>query len=264
MRMRRKTWIVTVATVSVLAAIGLASCTSTRSPAAASPDAVANGVTQVNVTSQQEGIWASGEGKVTVIPDVATVNLGIEAQDTSVASAQSQAAEAMDKVMEALADSGVAKKDIQTQYFNIHRVTRWDGEDQREVTIGYRVSNMVSAKIRNMDGVGSVIDAVVTAGGDLVRVNGVSFSVEDPSAYHGEAREKAMADAKARAEDLAGLAGVRLGRATFVSESSYQPGPIYRQMAAPAFDSADGAATSISAGETDIILSVQVIYDILD
>ncbi len=262
--MGKKVLSITVAVVAAVAIVGLASCNSAPAPAVASPDAVAGGVTQVNVASQQEGIWASGEGKVTVTPDVATVNLGIEAQDTSVASAQTQAAEAMDRVMKALADNGVAKKDIQTQYFNIYQVTRWDREKEEEVVTGYRVSNMVSAKIRNMDQVGSVIDAVVRAGGDLVRVNGVRFSVDDPSAYHGEAREKAMADARAKAEDLARLAGVTLGKPTYISETSFGPPvPIYAPGAAFERAVAD-TATSISAGETDIVLNVQVIYDILD
>ena len=93
------------------------------------------GCSTVNLTGQQEGIVVSGEGKVSVVPDVATVNMGIEAEDTTVAAAQNQAATAMEMVMVALTDNGVAEEDIQTQYFNIYRVTRWYDETWEEVVI---------------------------------------------------------------------------------------------------------------------------------
>jgi len=217
---------------------------------------------RVNFSSQQEGLWVSGSGKVSVVPDIAVLRLGIEAQETSVAEAQLQAAGAMEAVMAVLADSGVAEKDIQTQYFNIHRVTRWDDNKRQEVVIGYRVTNMVSARIRDMDGVGAVIDAVAAAGGDLTRIDGVSFSVEDPSNYHDEAREKAMADARAKAEQLAELAGVKLGRPIYISESAYIPSPVYRQ---PMYEQAVGVSmpeTAISPGEMEISLNVQLAYAI--
>jgi len=220
------------------------------------------GCSTVNLTGQQEGIMVSGEGKVSVVPDVATVNLGIEAEDTTVAAAQNQAATAMGMVMVALTDNGVAEEDIQTQYFNIYRVTRWDDETWQEVVIGYRVSNTVSVKIRDMENIGSIIDAAVEAGGDLARVNGISFSIEDPSIYYEEAREEAMADAKARAEALAELAGIKLGKPTHITENSYQPGPIY--VPGARVDEAMESETPISPGETEITLNVQVTYDILD
>jgi uncharacterized protein YggE len=220
------------------------------------------GCSTVNLTGQQEGIVVSGEGKVSVVPDVATVNLGVEAEDTTVAAAQDQAATAMEMVMVALTDNGVAEEDIQTQYFNIYRVTRWDDETRQEVVIGYRVSNTVSVKIRDMEKIGTIIDAVTEAGGDLTRVNGINFSVEDPSMYYEEAREEAMADAQARAEALAELGGVRLGNPIHITESSYQPGSIYFPGAR--VDEAMESETPISPGETEITLNVRVTYDIRD
>lgn len=216
----------------------------------------------VNVGSQQTGIWVSGQGKVTVTPDIATITLGVSAQTPTVSAAQSQAASAMDKVMSALTGNGVDKKDIQTQNYNIQQVTRWDDKNQQEVVIGYRVNNMVVAKLRNLDKVGNTIDAAVAAGGDLIHVNGISFSVEKPDQYYTQVRELAMKDAKAKAEQIATLSGVTLGKPTYVSENSYapqQPYPVAYKM-----DAASGAGptTPISAGETDITLSVQVTYAI--
>jgi len=260
--MMKKLWLLGIPLVLVLAVVGLVGCTE-GSPAGSPIIAAEAGNLRVNLNSQQEGIWVSGQGKVSVVPDVATLSLGIEAQSDSVAVAQSQAAEAMDGVRTALTANGVADKDIQTQYFNIYKVTRWDENKGQEVVIGYRVTNMVVAKVRDMDRVGTIIDAVAKAGGDLTRINNVSFSVDDPSAYHEEARAKAMADAAAKAGQLAELAGVTLGKPTYISESTYVPGPVYRD-AYPEMAAAPAVETSISPGELDISLTVQVVYAVLD
>lgn len=220
---------------------------------------------QVNMGNQQQGIWVTGEGKVTAVPDIATLRLGIEAQEATVAEAQAQASEAMARVRAALEDNGVAEKDIQTQYFSIHKVTRWDEIKNQEIVIGYRVTNMVTAKIRDIDQAGLIIDAVATAGGDLTRIDDISFSIDDPSVYLEEAREKAMVDVKAKAEKLAGLAGVRLGKPTYISESSYLPSPAYpRVYYEEAAIPAPAPPTEISPGEMEITLNVQVAYAILD
>ena len=205
----------------------------------------------INLNSQQTGIWVSGQGKVTVTPDIATLTLGVSAQ----------AAAAMNKVMAALTGNGVAEKDIKTQYFNIQQVTRYDNKTQLEVVIGYRVSNTVTAKVRAVDKTGTVIDAVAAAGGDLTRVNGISFSVDQPEKYYAQARELAMKDAKAKAEQMASLGGVKLGRPTYVTENAYNP-PVPYPMGALKAEAAAVDTTPISPGETDIILNVQVTYAI--
>jgi uncharacterized protein YggE len=254
--MMKKTWLVAAGVVLLLLAVaGLAGCGS-------------NGVDGTlelkgNLYGQQQGIWVNGEGKVTAVPDVAVLSLGIEAQELTVAEAQAKAVEAMDNVMKALKDAGIDEKDIQTQYYNIQKVTRWDGDKQQETTIGYRVTNMVTAKIRQVDEAGSVIDNVAAAGGDLTRINSISFTVDDPTAYYEQARVKAVTDAAAKAKKLAETAGVKLGKPTYISENSYMPGPIYRD--AYAAESATApAVTSISPGELELTTTVQIAYAIAD
>ena len=237
----KKYWLAAIGLVLVLAAVSFSGCSVG---------------TTIESNSQQEGIWASGEGKVTVTPDIATLSLGVEAQAATVAEAQSQAAEAMDAVMAALAASGIAEKDIQTQYFNIDQVTSWDKDTGEEIVIGYRVTNMVTAKIREIDKAGSIIDAVAAAGGDLTRINSISFSVDDPSAYYDEARQEAMADARAKAEQLAELAEVELGKPTYISEWASYP------VSSREIYSAASAPTPISPGEMELTLTVQVAYAI--
>jgi len=97
----KKSWFLAVGLALVLAVVSLAGC---------SPGTTFQGeIEGINISNQQEGIWVTGEGKVTAVPDIVTLRLGVEAQEASVAEAQTQAVEAMDKVMVALTDNGVAK-----------------------------------------------------------------------------------------------------------------------------------------------------------
>jgi hypothetical protein len=242
----KRNLLVAIALSLVLAVVGLCGCTTGT----------------IDLNNQQEGIWVSGEGKVTVTPDLATLGLGIEAQAKTVAEAQSQAAEAMERVTTALTDSGVDEKDIQTQYFSITQVTRWDDETQQDIVIGYRVTNTVAAKIREMDKIGSIIDVVAAAGGDYTRINSIAFSVDDPTAYYGEARQKAMADAIAKAEQMAELAGVELGKPTYISE--WESYPVNYIDYKAAMETSPSVETPISPGEIELTLTVQVAYTIED
>lgn len=252
--MKRQNLLAAAALVLVLTTVGLTGC----SPGAAGASALET----VNVSAQQEGIWVTGQGKVTAAPDIATVRLGIEVQRTSVAEAQAQANEAMGEVEAALTAAGIARKDIQTQVFSIRQVTRWDRDTETEVVIGFRVSNQVAAKVRNIDDVGQVIDSVIAAGGDFIRISGISFSVDDLTPLQEEARELAMTDARDKAQQLARLAGVSLGQPTFISEGgSGIPTPYPVEVAVRSFaESAEGI--SISPGELEVVLNVQVGYSI--
>lgn len=251
--MNRK-WMVTIGAVVVLLVgmTGLAGCSTG-----------AGGILELkgNIYGQQEGIWVNGEGKVTAVPDVAILSVGVEAQAASVADAQSQANGAMAQVVNALKDEGVAEKDIQTQHFSIRKVTRWDNDKQEEIVIGYRVTNTVTAKVREVDKAGAAIDAVAAAGGDLTRINSIGFTVDDPAPYREQAREKAVADAAAKAKQLADAAGAKLGKPIYITESSYIPSPIYRDVAAKDEDS-QSVETPISPGELEITANVQITYDI--
>jgi uncharacterized protein YggE len=254
----KKIWFVVIGVALILAVVAVSGCNSEG--VKLNTD---NGELKINLNSQQEGIWVNGTGEVLAVPDVAILSLGIEAQATSVAEAQDQAAEAMADVMEALDNEGVAEKDIQTQYFNIRQVTRWDDMKDQEIIIGYRVTNTVTAKIREVDKAGTVIDAVAAAAGDYTRINSIGFTVDEPSTYYEEARGKAVADAEAKAKQLAEASGVTLGKPAYISESSYVPSPIYRQDVM--LESAAGAPaveTAISPGEMEITANVQIAYEI--
>lgn len=219
------------------------------------------GISGLNVSNQQNGIWVSGQGQVSAAPDIAVLQLGISAENESVAEARSQASGAMENVMKALSGSGIAEKDIQTSYFSIQKVTRWDNIKQQEVATGYLVTNMVTVKVRNIETAGTVIDSVVDAGGNLTRVNSISFTIDDPTLYYAEARKEAMDNAGEIASQLAKLSGVSLGKVTYVSESAYYA-PMSARAAGIAYDESASYKTSVSPGELDISINVQVAYAI--
>jgi len=255
----KKVWLLVAGLVIALAAVGLTGCNSDGVTYTELPSNL-----EISLDSQQEGIWVGGTGEVSAVPDIAMLSLGIEAQEASVSEAQSRANEAMSAVMDALTGNGIAEKDIRTQYFNIQKVTNWDKDREEQIVIGYRVTNMVTAKIKEMEKVGAIIDAAVTAGGDLTRVDNISFSIDDPSVYYEEARKQAIADARTKAEQIAELTGINLGKPTYVSESSQGISPIYRQDYYLESGASPSAVTPISPGEMEIILNVQLAYAILD
>ncbi len=216
-------------------------------------------VTVADGTATQ-GIAVSGEGTVSVQPDIAIVNLGIEVTAGTVADARGQAADAMSAMQEAMNDEGVEDKDIQTQFFNIYPQYQY-ADDKAPQIVGYIVSNSVQVKVRNLDSVSAVLDGAIAAGGDAVRVNGISFTVEDPEEHLADARREAVANAHAHAEVLAEAAGVELGDAMSINESTSLSGDLYY----PAVERAQGGlggSTPVNPGEQELRVNVTVVYGI--
>jgi len=229
--------------------------------------AVPQGASDVLQGTQQTGLVVSGEGLGSYVPDIAILRLGIESQETTVAQAQLRAREAMAKVVAALKGKGVVDKDIQTQYFSIQPVTQYVEETVggirrgKQITVGYLVSNTVQAKLRKVDEAGPIIDAVAEAGGDLTRIDSIGFTKEDITQEKNLAREKAVKDAQAKAQQIAGLLGIELGKPLYITESSPYipiPGPIYARAA----EAAGAPSTPILVGEQELTVTVQIIYSI--
>jgi len=222
------------------------------------------------------GIAVTGNGKASAAPDLAVLSMGVEAFAGSVAEARDQAADAMDQVVKVLLTSGIAEKDIQTRHFNIsprytsREIDRCLGpngtncfKDREQVIIGYRVTNQLSVQVRDLDAVGSLIDGVTAAGGDLIRFQGVSFSIEDTKVLEIEARAAAADDLMAKARQIADLTGVALGKPVFIAEVSRSaPKPL--AMADRAFLAAPAAAveTPILTGEQDVVITLQALFAI--
>jgi uncharacterized protein YggE len=210
--------------------------------------------------NNQEGISVSGTGTVLGEPDIALVTLGVEADADSVGEARTRAAEAMDGMIAALKDGGVADEDLQTTSFSVQ--PRYDYTNGRATLLGFTVTNRVTAKIRNIDDTGDLVDAAIVAGGNLARVDNLVFTIDDSTALQEEARRKAVADARSRAETLADAGGVELGDARAITESGDVGAFDFaeRGLALPA--AADLAASPIQVGELEVRVDVQVVFDL--
>jgi uncharacterized protein len=229
--------------------VGAVGCDMYSSSSAAIPQSIQS--------NQSIGITVTGTGEKSVVPDIAVVNLGVQVQKLTLAEAQQQAADSMAAVMDALTGYSIADKDIQTINYNIQPVRTW--KDSEYILVGYNVTNTVQVKIRNTDDTGSIIDAVVSAGGEYVIINSISFTIDEPETYYEEVRTAAMADAKAKATQLAKLGGVKLGLPMSISESTSD----ISRTSVPVYLEIDGkSSTSISSGELKITITVQVVYSI--
>ena len=250
-----------------------------------------NGAAQVSAAYAETGIQASGRGRATAAPDLASLNLGVEAIASTVSEARSSAATAMTAVMAAVKEDGVEEKDIQTGRFNIRprhtgrEITRCvevesdssesdppgTETDKKEpkaqdcyqeyqsIITGYQVSNSVTVLVRDLTTVDDVIDGAVEAGGDLIRFNGITFTLEDMSQLQDQARIAAVADLDNRASQLAELSEVSLGDLIYLSELDYAAPRVFKAEAAAALVAYDsgGPSTPISAGEVAVEVSVQ-------
>jgi uncharacterized protein YggE len=209
-------------------------------------------------SSEKPGITVSGEGSVYGQPDVAVATLGVQATAATVADARSQASDKMDAMLSALKNGGVAEKDIQTTQFSID--PQYDFSNNRQTLTGFMVNNIVSVKIHNIDKTGELIDAAVSAGGDQARVQGLQFTIDDPSSLKDEARKKAMTDAHGRAQTLADAAGATLGGARSITEGggatpiTFGAADMAKLAAAP--------TTPIETGQLQVTIDVSVVYEL--
>jgi len=218
--------------------------------------ACTNETTVLPPSQELPGVTVSGSGSAFGEPDVAELSLGVEAEAAGVSEARSRAAEAMEAMLTALKDGGVADEDIQTTRFSVQ--PRFDYIDGRQELRGFVVTNIVIAKIREIDDTGGLIDSALEAGGDLARVDNLRFTIDDPSALEEQARQEAMAEARRKAETLAQAAGVELGPPRSISESGGpQPVPFELRSVPGA---GELAATPIEVGELEVRVQVQVVY----
>jgi uncharacterized protein len=211
-------------------------------------------ITVNNSEESQMGISVTGMGEVTGTPDTVEVDLGVSILAPTVAEATSLAAEKADSLIAALTSNGVAREDIATTDYSIY--PEYDYSTNAQRLLGYRVSNTVRAKIRNVQETGAVLDSVTTAAGDEVRISGLRFSIEDNAELITAAREAAWNDAFAKATELAELSGQTLGAATSISETVSNP-PVPIPYAADEAG-AERAVTPIEPGTSAVTITLQV------
>jgi uncharacterized protein YggE len=201
----------------------------------------------------EHGIRVTGAGRVALPPDTAAVELGAEARAARLADATAEVDRAMRAALARVKALGVRDADVRTISYAIDPVAepRQAGDPTVRV-VGYRVSNLVQVRTRDVGGVGRLVDAAVAAGANVVR--NVHFTVDDPAGAAAEARTRAMQDAASKARQVAAAAGVSLGRLLSVSESS-PVRPVARMSLA-------GAPGPIEPGQIEVTVSLEVRYAI--
>jgi uncharacterized protein YggE len=199
-------------------------------------------------------LTVTGSGTVETAPDMATVSLGVTTNGDTAGAALSANSAAVAGVIERLKAQGVDPADIQTSNLSLNPNWVSNASGASEVQ-GYVAMNMVSLRIRALDKTGALLDAAVADGANTL--NGLYFSLQDGRAAEDEARKRAVADAKARAEALAAAAGTKLGAILSISEGGMaqpMPGPMYRMDAA--------AAVPVEAGSVGVTSMVTIVWQI--
>ncbi len=212
------------------------------------------------VTGVTRTITVVGEGKVDVQPDVAYLNLGVVVTRPTVREASSANQEVIDAVIAAVKDAGVAEEDIQTSSFSVNVNNYGPNGIMPEAEWTYQVSNNVNVTIRDLASVSKVLDTAIEAGAN--NIYGVNFALQDSAAAQSEARRAAVADAEARAEDLAALTGVGVGEVVSVSEVIGSQ-PVYGSFRENAMGMGGGGGTPIQPGQLNLTMQIQVTYAIV-
>lgn len=204
-------------------------------------------------TAGAGSIAVTGEARMTAPPDMASVMLGVVTRSDSAAAALSANSDALARVLERLAAAGIEPRDLQTTGLSLN--PDWDHSEGGEARIrGYVATNQVTARVRDLGSLGAVLDKAVQDGANTL--NGLSFSLSDPAPLMQEARARAVADARARAEVLAEAAGVDLGRILSITEGGPSVGPF------PAYRAEAMAAVPIAQGEVETVAQVTITWEI--
>lgn len=209
-------------------------------------------------TSKSDTFYVSGEGRAAVKPDIAVVSIGIQANGATVREAQDRINTVINRVSSAVKELGTSENDIRTTNYNIS--PNYDFREETQRIIGYNSNTNLSIKIRDIDKVNSVIDAATVNGAN--QVGGVTFEIDDRSKAENEAREKAVAEAKKKAEDASRIAGFRLGRIINYLEN-FDRGPIPVPLREGALEVAQDASTKIEPGISEVVVNVTLSYEII-
>ncbi|HEY8819261.1 MAG TPA: SIMPL domain-containing protein, partial [Candidatus Limnocylindrales bacterium] len=201
-------------------------------------------------------ITVSASGKVTVVPDVARINLGITTTKGTVKAARESAAQTMTAIIAAIKGLGVADADIQTTNLSLYPQY---GSGSTPKVVGYQISEQVQITVRDLDKAGDVVDAATAKG--ATDVNGISFELADPVKAQNDARASAVAAARTSAQAMAGAANVNLGAVVSITDTT-SPSPIFYGYGAQKGAAVPDAATPVQPGTQDLTAMVTVIFEI--
>jgi hypothetical protein len=205
-------------------------------------------------TDFPSAISVTGEATVSVPPDLAQIDAGVTSEAKTAREASDANNAAMAKVLSALKGAGIAEKDYQTSRLSLQPQYAPNRPGPSPI-VGYRASNRVTIRVRDVTKIANVIDTLVGAGAN--EIGGINFMVSQASKLLDDARAQAVADARRKAEIYAKAAGVTLGAPLSLSEEGAAPGPLFRTKMAPM-----AAATPVAQGEETLSVTVNVSWAI--
>ncbi len=198
----------------------------------------------------------TGQGRIAAEPDMAVITLGVVSHDEHAAEALADNSRQLSQVFEVLAAAGIESNDIQTTQFSIQPIWRnrsYDSSDPAEIE-SYSVENNVTVRVREIEALGDILDAVARAGANEFR--GIQFTLQEPGPAEDAARQAAVADAQARADLIAGAAGVQILGILSITESGgmHNPGPEMMAVAS--------RSVPVAGGEVGVSASITITYEI--
>ena len=206
-------------------------------------------------TADNRFITVTGIGTISVVPDAVRFNATISTVGSTNAAALSSATKSAAAVRAALKTAGIATKDVRSANVSVYPEYNWTQEAGTKIT-GYRASQSFDVLVRTASKAGSIIEAVVTAGGDTVQLGGVIPTTLNPATATEDARAAAVANARSKASSYAKLLGTSIGKVLSLEEQS---SPVYSSPFPMAkAGAADAAAVEIDLGEQDVTVTITV------
>ncbi|CAG0976886.1 26 kDa periplasmic immunogenic protein [Anaerolineales bacterium] len=204
-------------------------------------------------------LTVNGLGSTYLTPDIAYIYIGVHSEGATASEVVQANKTQTNAVLDALKKAGVDEKDLRTTNFSIWPSQQYSPEGTVTGTI-YMVDNTVYVTVRNLDGLGDLLDDTIAAGANSI--NSIQFDVADKSAAVKEARAKAVEDAKKQAQELAEAAGVKLGEIQSVSFYDNSPYPVFEGKGGGGGGAAAQSAVAIQPGQLTISVTVNLTYDI--
>jgi uncharacterized protein YggE len=227
--------------------------------AALSLNACAPTTVVANPQPAQRLLNVTGSGSVYLKPDVAYINIGVHTELATAAEAVAENSDQTAQVIDALKKFGVKDADIRTAYFSIDPSVQYNPQTNVRTGIMYVVDNSVYVTVRDIEKLGDLLDATLSAGANSV--NSIQFDVEDKSAAMKEARDAAVKDAETQAKELAAAAGLTLGSLQRIDYYSTVPTEVF-----PGYGKggggAEASAVPIQTGQLTVTATVSVSYEV--
>ena len=200
-------------------------------------------------------INVSGEGKIKVAPDQASISISIETKGNKAEEVKKENDTKMDAILKFIKKSNIAKEDFQTQ-----RVSLNPNYDYIKKKSNYVATQSVLILLKDLSKYDALMEGLVNEG--INRIDNVEFKSSKMVQLQSDARKLAVKDAKVKADDFVSVLGQKVGKAILISDNSqtYNPQPRMFAMKAMAMDGAEASRETLAAGEIEITTNVSVSF----